>query len=114
MTNYNKYSNKQNRNNVQPKTVVDIPETVEEPKIDEEVTVVEDAPVPVKVMTGIVVDCYQLNVREEPNVFSDVHGTISRNTKVAIDEPESTDEFYKVCTETGLEGFCMKKYVEIR
>jgi hypothetical protein len=31
-----------------------------------------------------------------------------------IDEKESTEEFYKVCTAAGIEGFCMKKFIAIQ
>lgn len=63
---------------------------------------------------GIVVDCDKLNVREEPNANSAVLSIIERSTEVMIDESESTDEFYKICTETSIEGFCMKKFIAIQ
>lgn len=63
--------------------------------------------------TGVVTDCIKLNVRIEPNLQSDVLCTLDCLTWVKIDESESTDEFYKVCTSAGIEGFCMKKYIAV-
>lgn len=65
-------------------------------------------------MLGVVIDCKNLNVREQPDGDADVLGTIPADSKVLIDEGESTSEFYKVCTVSGLEGFCMKKYIGVQ
>ena len=63
---------------------------------------------------GKVVDCSKLNVRQYPTLRADVLCTLIENTEIEIDEDKSTDEFYAICTPTGLEGFCLKKFVEIR
>lgn len=63
---------------------------------------------------GRVTDCTKLNIRENPESDADnVLGVIPVNAEVMIDESESTDEFYKVYTESGLEGFCMKEFIEV-
>lgn len=62
---------------------------------------------------GKVVDCVKLNVREEPSIKADVVFEIPVGSTVFIDETCSTDEFYKICTEHGVEGYCMKKFIEI-
>lgn len=62
---------------------------------------------------GKVVDCVKLNVREEPSIKASVVFEIPVGTTVYIDETCSTDEFYKICTEHGVEGYCMKKFIEI-
>lgn len=62
---------------------------------------------------GVVVDCLKLNVREAPNANADVVCIINASTKFVVDEAESTDDFYAVCTESGAEGYCMKKFVKI-
>lgn len=66
-----------------------------------------------KMLSGIVIDCVRLNVRSEPDAAAPVICTIARNTEVAIIEEESTDEFYGICTASGVEGFCMKQYIFI-
>lgn len=60
---------------------------------------------------GVVTGCYVLKVYEEPNESSDVLCEISSLTKIMIDEDESTDEFYNVCTSAGIEGYCKRDYV---
>lgn len=62
---------------------------------------------------GIVVDCKNLNVRERPDGGAAVLGVIPAETELMVDESESTGEFYKILTASGLEGFCMKKYIMI-
>lgn len=64
-------------------------------------------------VTGIVSDCNRLNVRVAPVANSTVVCAIDKGSEVSITEGESTDEFYKVCTVSGFEGFCMKKYIKI-
>ncbi len=65
-------------------------------------------------LVGIVVDCNNLRVREQPDGDADVLGTIPANSEVLIDESDSTSDFYKVCAASGLEGFCMKKYIAVQ
>lgn len=65
------------------------------------------------IRTGIVTNCSRLNIRKEPNVDSDIACSVSNNTEVIIDEESSNDGFYKITTSAGIEGFCMKKYIEI-
>lgn len=77
---------------------------------DKEEPVVESVPEPVH---GVVIDCAKLNVRELPNPDAPVVTIIKASSKVLVDETESTDDFYKVCTETGIEGYCMKKFIAV-
>ena len=62
-------------------------------------------------MVGIVVDCPRLNVRVKPHADADVVCIIERDSKVMIDEENSTKNFYKICTEVGIEGYCMKRFI---
>lgn len=62
---------------------------------------------------GFVSGCIRLNVRKDPTVKSDVVCVIENDTELAISLNESTDDFYKVSTAAGIDGFCMKKYVTI-
>lgn len=65
-------------------------------------------------MIGVVVDCTKLNVRRKPNPNSEVVCEISVGSEVTICEDESTNDFYKVCTAAGAEGFCMRKYIRTK
>ena len=62
---------------------------------------------------GRVHGCKKLNVRKLPNRDAKVVIEIVEGAKIMIDEKASTAEFYKVCTECGLEGYCMKKFVKV-
>ena len=75
-----------------------------EPVVEEE---------PAKMKNGIVTDCVKLNVRKEPNTDAEIVCVIAGATEVAIDEANSTDVFYKVCTAAGIEGYCMKKFITL-
>ena len=66
----------------------------------------------VKQPTGKVT-CGQLYVRSEPTANAEPLGIIKRDDIVTIYEDESTEEFYNVCTESGLDGFCMKKFITV-
>ena len=72
--------------------------------------VVEEA---APVVRGVVVDCHKLNVRRAPSVNATVLCKIASDTEVVIDESKSKNDWYSVCTEAGIEGFCMKKYIAI-
>lgn len=82
----------------------------QEPEIEAEQ--VEREPEPQKL--GIVINCNNLNIRKHPDLNSDIICAIKRSTEVMIDDNESTEDFYKICTVSGIEGFCMKQYIEVR
>lgn len=66
-----------------------------------------------KTLKGTVSGCAKLNVREEANLFAEVVGQLNKGAEVAIDELESTEDFYKIYTASGMAGFCMKKFVTL-
>lgn len=63
---------------------------------------------------GVVVDCVKLNVRKSPAADATILAEIPVRTKVQIIDKESTKDFYHVCTATGIDGFCMKKFIKIK
>lgn len=65
-------------------------------------------------MVGVVVDCTKLNVRQEPRKDAAVVCEIPANSELTIYEDESTEDFYKVCTAAGAEGFCMRKFIRTK
>lgn len=96
--------------NNQKHEVVDVaPVVVSEPEVVAPIVPEMEAPKNL----GKVVDCVKLNVREEPNTKASVVFEVNVGSTVIIDETCSTDEFYKICTEHGVEGYCMKKFIEI-
>lgn len=83
----------------------------------QETEVIQDNIAEIKANTakvGIVAGCSKLNIREEPKTDSAIISEISCQAEVIIEEAESTEDFYKVCTSFGVEGFCMKKYIVIK
>lgn len=63
---------------------------------------------------GVVFGCGKLNIRKEPNISAEVVYEALLKSELVIDLDKSTDEWYSVCTPAGVEGFCMKKFVEIK
>lgn len=63
-------------------------------------------------LIGIVVNCKRLNIRDEAKKTANILCTIDENEEVTI--ISSDDEFYQVCTLDGVEGYCMKQYIEIK
>lgn len=117
--NYAKYSN---NNHKKPAEVTPVAEEVA-PVVQE--PVVETTPTPAPVVQepvveqmrfipveGTVVDCVKLNVRVRPISGANVTGTIDAGTKVEIITEKSTADWFYVCIATGLEGYCMRKYIK--
>lgn len=60
-----------------------------------------------------VVNCLRLHIYSEPNLESEIVCKIRYSTEVVIDLDNSTDDFYKIYTAIGAEGFCQKDLVTI-
>ena len=65
-------------------------------------------------LTGVVSGCARLNLRKEASKDSDVLLVLDKDTELVVDPTEETEEFYKVCTSSGVEGYCMKKFITIK
>ena len=65
-------------------------------------------------LSAIVIDCYRLNIREKPTMYSKVLATIIVGTEVEVVEKKKADKFYKVKLSNGVEGFCMKDFIRIK
>ena len=94
------------------KSLADVTEEVEEEIAEvnepEEATKEADSTV-----VGYVSGCLKLNIREEGYPGANVVCVVPEKTALLIEVAESNDEWYKVYTETGMEGFCMKQYVTL-
>ena len=78
---------------------------------DQEAGLCEDA---ARTLIGVVTDCLKLNIREKPSKDSRVVTVVTCLDELEIDMGNSNDDWYAVCTATGIEGFCMKKFVAVR
>ena len=63
---------------------------------------------------GVVTDCLSLALRDEPSVDGKLISTLTVLEQVEINNPKSTDDFYKVLTKDGDEGYCMKKFITVK
>lgn len=102
------YSKMSTKSEVEETTVPDT-ETFE--GLIDEVVQEDTKPEPI---VGLVSGCGKLNIRKEPNLFSEVVCEAVLKSELVIDLDKSTDEWYSVCAPAGIEGFCMKKFVEIK
>lgn len=111
---YTKYSREPiNENTQKPETKVE----TEAEKKSQEVKpatepVIESITFPeATTKTGYVYGCSRLNVRSEPKSGSAIVCTVDQKTEVEIDLSQSTEDYYKVCLASGVEGFCVKSYI---
>lgn len=87
--------------------------------LDDSIDITEDQPV-VKTdeekreLYGVVTNCLRLNIRKTPDKDSEVVVIATCLDELRVDPTASTDDWYAVCTASGMEGFCMKKFVAIR
>lgn len=82
-------------------------ETVEETPVAEE-------PQKEAVVVGVVTGCSRLNVRKGPSTNTASIAVIEALDEVEVFENRSTDAFYRVRIASGVEGFCMKKFISIK
>lgn len=55
----------------------------------------------------------KIYVRKEASKDSEPVGIVTDKDYLSIDVARSTDDFYKVITSNGLEGYCVKEFVKI-
>lgn len=124
--NYSQYSkNKQNHNKPKVTETVEqfatVFDTIEEENVPEVVTTVaapvEPAEIKMEVehsVVGVVVGCSKLNVRSKPATDADVLVVLDANSEVEIDPARSTNDWVKIITAAGVDGFCMRKFVSVK
>lgn len=64
--------------------------------------------------TGVVVDCFKLNVRKESTTASDIVAVVPEGTKLVIDVGNSTVSWYAVLLDGDKSGFVMKQFVKVK
>lgn len=121
--NYNKMYNKptaevQEAIEMEAATVVETPVEPAEPVVEVQMAIEEVAEpevlTPEEPVTAIVVDCAKLNVREEPSPRANVIGIIDASNEVVVYDSESFGNYYKICTASGIEGYCIKDYLKLK
>lgn len=66
-----------------------------------------------KYVPGTVVGCTKLNVREHPNSTADVKSVIDSGAEVKVCVAHNFEDWYEVCTASGVEGYCMAKFINV-
>ena len=101
-------------NEVNEELESEVVEPAEDPVAEVEMEEDEGVEQPAKTETydlGVVTGCNKLRVRSEPRFGTNVICEIDKGTRVMIDKSCSTVDYYKICTESGIEGFCLKTYI---
>ena len=112
--NYNNYSKPSNKQVEKTEPEVRTENLEDEIPVAETDTEVQETKEEVEVViSGKVVDCDLLNVREQASVDANIVCKINKDDEVMVNKDESTNDFYKVCTATGIEGYCMKRFIAI-
>lgn len=123
-TQYSKFSGEESMLVTDPE--LEVEDTVEE-KVDEpiegQIVIPEVEPEPVSDPEpsvepenrkfGKVSNCKKLNIRKLPSRDAEIVSELVEGSEVMIDEKESTALFYKICTEHGIDGYCMKDYITV-
>jgi uncharacterized protein YgiM (DUF1202 family) len=93
--------------------IVEVQMAIEEIAEPEILAPVEEPKQP-DILSAIVVDCAKLNVREEPSPRANVVAIIDASNEVVVYDSESFGNYYKVCTASGIEGYCIKDYLKLK
>ena len=91
-------------------TIEEVTEEVTEPEVI--VPNIEDG-VENNEVIGKISGFEKLYVRKEANIDSEPIGVVTDKDDLSIDISHSTNDFYKVITSNGLEGYCVKEFVKI-
>ena len=93
-------------------TVEQVEETINE--VEESTNEIEETKEEVtEEVIGKIIEFEKLYVRKEASKYSEPVGIVTYKDYLSIDIIHSTDDFYKVITSNGLEGYCVKEFVKI-
>lgn len=111
--NYNQYANKEETTPVEEiEESIDTTETVEENEVvTEETEVIEDkTPDEVPKPVYGVVNCSKLNIRRGPSIDTASLCIVEGGSKLDIEQ--FNEEWFKVLTEDGISGYCMREFID--
>lgn len=66
-----------------------------------------------ELLTGVA-NCLRLHIHSEPSLESEIVCKVRYLTEVEIDPDNSTEDFYKIYTAIGAEGFCLKDHITLK
>lgn len=120
--NYTQYSNKKsefetpaithaNVTAVEEVVTPEIETVTAAPEVEKVVETVETVTLP-ETVTGVVSNCSKLNVRALPTMNSEVVCVLDVMSEIEINVAKSDAEWVNVCTAAGIDGYCMRKFVD--
>lgn len=90
----------------------------EEEKIEEAIEAIKEVAsdfeskhVDKDLLEGTIYKCNLINVRSEPSTTSEIITTLKAGAKVVVGDV--VDEWVSITTQMGVEGYCLKDYVEV-
>ena len=112
--NYNKhYNNQKPSTEAKVEETKEVVETPVEDTVEEQIEETAKEEISKVVIIGVVSGCKKLNVRKSPSPNAEKVAVVEMDSKLMIDMDESTAEYYKVYTESGIDGYCVKEYVTV-
>ena len=111
--NYNQYANKEETTPVEEiEESIDTTETVEENEVVTEETEVIKDKIPDEVPKPVygVVNCSKLNIRRGPSIDTASLCIVEGGSKLDIEQ--FNEEWFKVLTEDGISGYCMREFID--
>ena len=111
-TNYSKQSKKPEETSMPAEPVVSMSKRAS--VLEPEETPAANSVAKPEPITGFVDNCIRLNVREKPSIDAEVLTALEAGSEVRLMKDEMENGFYKVCTASGLEGYCMREYIVIK
>ena len=64
---------------------------------------------------GVVSGCETMNIRSEPSLIGEVLCSVQKGSEVMLTEDSmQLCGFYHVCTASGIEGYCIKKFITFK
>ena len=115
-TQYSKFSEEESEVEAEEETVEENESAAIEQPLEGQTTIPEVEPeVPEAEIRkfGKITGCKKLNIRKLPSRDSEIISELVEGSEIMIDDNESTALFYKICTEHGIEGYCMKNFIKV-
>lgn len=111
-TNYSKQSKKPEETSVPTEPVILM--SMQASMFEPEETLAANAVAKPEPITGVVDNCLRLNVREKPSIDAEILTALEAGSEVRLMKDEMENGFYKVCTASGLDGYCMCEYIVLK
>ena len=117
--NYTQYSKNNENTEISPEIEAELKTSITEAEETNEPTTTVATPDPIpepepqpEPVFGTVANCTKLNIRKNPAAGATVVCVLDAGTKLEIDVTRSTSDWFKVSTVSGVDGYCMRKFIK--